>query len=114
MSLVNGELSAERVTGVLEYVEKHRPAHTHAVLTAYQRLVAAEIARGQASVEHAGPITPASLAAIAATLTQKYGRRITPVARRNDQLLAGIRVRVADDLYESSVAGHLTALAPAR
>jgi F-type H+-transporting ATPase subunit delta len=111
VSLVNGELSAERVTGVLEYIEKHKPAHPHAVLNAYYRLVAAEVARGQAVVEHAGPITPAAVNAIAAKLATKYQRKISPIAQRNDALLAGIRVRVGDDVYESSVAGQLAALA---
>lgn len=111
LSLVDGQLSADRVTGVLEYVEKHRPAHTHAVLIAYQRLVAAEIARGQAVVEHAGPLAPDALATIATNLTAKYGRKIEAIARRNDSLLAGVRVRVGDDLYDSTVANQLSALA---
>jgi F-type H+-transporting ATPase subunit delta len=110
-SLVDGEISPERVTGVLEYVEKHCLAHPHSVLMEYHRLVAAEIARGQAVVEHAGPVNPASVAAIVANLTSRYGRRITPVTKRNDALLAGVRIRVGDDVYESSVSGRLEALA---
>lgn len=113
MSVVNGELSSERVAGVLEYIEKHRPANPHAVLSAYHRYVAAEVARGQAVVEHAGPINPATVAAIAASLTSRYGRKVTAVTKRNDALLAGVRVRVGDDLYESSVSGQLQALAAA-
>ena len=113
LSIVNGELSAERVAGVLEYIEKHRPAHPHAVLTAYHRLVAAEVARGQAVIEHAGAISPAAASAIAAHFTAHYRRKITAVPQRNDALLAGLRVRIGDDVYESSVAGHLAALGAA-
>ncbi len=113
LSVVDGELSAERVGGVLEYVEKHCPAHPHAVLSAYHRLVATEVARGQAVVEHAGPVSPATVAAIGASMTARYQRKITAVAQRNDALLAGVRVRVGDDLYESSVAGQLETLAAA-
>ena len=54
LSLVEGRLSTDRVAGVLEYIEKHRPANTLAVLKAYRRLATAEFARGQAVVEHAG------------------------------------------------------------
>ena len=111
LSLVNGTLSPERVSGVLEYIEKHRPAHSVAVLKAYHRLVIAEVARGQAVVDHAGPIQDSVLANIAAAMSRKYSRPITGVARRNDALLAGLRVRVGDDVYESSVAGQLDALA---
>jgi F-type H+-transporting ATPase subunit delta len=113
LSLADGELSPERVAGVLDYVEKHRPAHTGAVLKAYQRLVAGEVARTQAVIEHAGSVNPAIPASIAAAMSKKYGRKIGSVAKRNDALLAGLRVRVGDDVYESSVASQLATLASA-
>ncbi|MDB6170688.1 MAG: hypothetical protein JWM88_3552 [Verrucomicrobia bacterium] len=113
LSLVNGSLSPERVAGVLEYVEKHRPAHLLAVLKAYQRLVSAEFARGQAVVEHAGAVSDATLAAIGEAMTRKYGRKVSAVSKQNDSLLAGLRVRVGDDSYESSIAGQLATLAGA-
>jgi F-type H+-transporting ATPase subunit delta len=113
LSVVDGQLSSERVAGVLEYIEKHKPSHTLAVLRAYQRLVAAEVARNQAVVEHAGPVSTATLAAIESAMAAKYGRKIATVTRPNDKLLAGVRVRVGDDVYESSVAGQLAALGTA-
>jgi F-type H+-transporting ATPase subunit delta len=111
LSFANGVISAERVAGVLEYVEKHRPANSMALLKAYHRLIAAEVARGQAVIEHAGPIESGALTAIAAAMARKYGRPVSAVERRNDALLAGVRVRIGDDLYESSVAGQLATLA---
>lgn len=111
LSFANGAISAAQVGGVLEYIEKHRPAHSMAVLKAYQRLIAAEVARGQAVVEHAGPIESTALNEIASALAKKYGRPVTAVEKRNDALLAGVRVRIGDDLYESSVAGQLATLA---
>ncbi len=111
--MADGALSAERVAGVLAYIEKHRPAHALSVLRTYQRFVVAEVARARALVEHAGPIHESVLQEIAGAMTRKYGRTIAAVARRNDALLAGLRIRVGDDLYEASVAGHLAALADA-
>lgn len=113
LSIVDGNLSSDRVAGVLQYIEKHRPDSPIAVLRAYQRLVAAEVARGQAVVEHAGPVPAATLAAIESAMAKKYGRRIATVAQSNPRLLAGVRVRVGDDLYESSVAAQLAALGAA-
>jgi F-type H+-transporting ATPase subunit delta len=113
LSVVDGVLSTDRVAGVLEYIEKHRPANTLAVLKAYQRLVAAEFARGQAVVEHAGFVNASALDAIAAALSKKYSRPVSWVAKPNPTLLAGLRVRVGDDTFESSVAGQLGALAAA-
>jgi len=111
LSLVDGLVSAERVTGVLGYLEKIQPAHPLAVLKVYQRLIATELARSQAIVEHAGAVSDSVLQAIGAAMTKKYGRAVTASARANPKLLAGLRVRVGDDVYESSVAGRLSQLA---
>lgn len=113
LSLENGVVSAERVAGVLEYLEKNPPARPQLVLVAYRKLVAAELAKGEARVEHAGPVAPAALSGIAAALTKRYGRPVTAVAAPNPALLAGLRVRIGDDVFESSVAGQLAALASA-
>jgi F-type H+-transporting ATPase subunit delta len=113
LSVVNHSVSTDRVAGVLEYIEKHKPANPVMVLKAYYRLVATELAKSEALVEHAGTITEATLAAIAAAMTKKYGRAVTATAKPNPALLAGLRVHVSDDVYESSVAGQLSALAVA-
>ena len=113
MSMVDGAVSPERVGGVLEYVEKNPPHNAILVLKAYHRLVATEVAKSQPVVEHAGAVTDGMLAAIAAAMSKKYGRTVTATAKPNPALLAGIRVHVGDDIYESSVAGQLAALASA-
>jgi F-type H+-transporting ATPase subunit delta len=113
MSMVDGLVSTERVGGVLEYVEKNPPHNAILVLKAYHRLVATEVAKSQAIVEHAGAISDTTLSSITAAMSKKYGRTVTATAKPNPALLAGIRVHVGDDIYESSVAGQLAALASA-
>ena len=113
LSVADGAVSAERVGGVLAYVEKNRPANPVMVLRAYHRLVATELAKSVAVVEHAGVVDDALLATIAASMSKKYGRPVAASGRPNATLLAGLRVRVGDDVYESSVAGQLSALASA-
>lgn len=110
LSVVDGAVSADRVAGVLAYVEKHTPANSVLVLKAYHRLVAVELAKGEARVEHAGAVAPDALSAIGAAMSKKYGRPVAATSRPNPALLAGLRVRVGDDVYESSVAGQLAAL----
>ena len=111
LSLVDGQISADRVTGVLGYIEKTQPAHQLTVLKSYRRLVTTELAKSLAVIEHAGAVSNSILQAIAASMTKKYGRAITASERTNPSLLAGLRVRVGDDVYESSVAGQLSVLA---
>ena len=110
LSFVDGLLSSEQVAGVLGYVEQHHPVSAVAILKAYQRLIAAEVAKGVALVEHSGPVSASVLAGIAASLSARYQRPVTASAKANPALLAGLRVRIGDDLFESSVAGQLAAL----
>lgn len=110
LSMVEGTISQERVQGVLEYIEKHKPANPLQVLKFYHRLVAAELAKSRAVVEHAGSIENSLLKNIAAAFSKRYERAITAVGKPNPSLIAGIRVRVGDDVYESSIASRLEAL----
>jgi F-type H+-transporting ATPase subunit delta len=43
-------------------------------------------------------------------MTKRYSRPVTATAKPNAKLLAGLRVRVGSDIYESSVAGQLATL----
>ena len=113
LSLVDGQVSQDRVAGILSYIEKHRTNDALDVLRAYQRLIATEMAKGVAVVEHAGPIEPQTVQSIAASLSRKYNRPVRATTKENPSLLAGLRVRVGDDVYESSVAGQLHELSTA-
>ena len=113
LSLVNGEISPEQVHGVLGYIEKSQPRQMLALLKLYHRAIATEFAKSQAVVEHAGPVNDSVLASIGAAMTKKYQRTVTATAKRNDSLLAGLRVRVGSDVYESTVSGQLAALSSA-
>jgi len=111
LSLADGQVSPERVAAVLAYVQQHPPRHPRMVLKDYRRLIARQLARHHARVEHAGAIDDAILSSLAAALSRRYRRPITATAQANPALIAGLRIRVGDDLYESSIAGQLAALA---
>jgi F-type H+-transporting ATPase subunit delta len=110
LSLVNGIVSAAQVEGVLAYLEKHPPANPLAVLRAYQRLIARELAKSELVVEHAGPVADGILRTLEGALTQKYKRQVAAKAVHNAELIAGLRLRIGDDIYEASVASQLEQL----
>lgn len=110
LSVEAGNVSAERVGGVLAYLQKNPPRQPVAVLKQYRRLIARELGRSQALVEHAGAIHAGILRALETALTLKYQRPIATAVRPNPRLIAGLRIRVGDDIYESSVAGQLATL----
>jgi F-type H+-transporting ATPase subunit delta len=110
LSVVNGVVSPEQVAGVLGWVEKTSPRRPVALLKAYHHRIALELAKSRAEVEHAGPVSDATLKQIEAAMTKRYSRVVTASARPNPKLLAGLRVRVGSDVYESSVANQLAKL----
>jgi len=110
LSLVNGAVSPEQVTGVLAYVEKSAPRQSLSLLKLYHRAIAVEFAKSQALIEHAGTISDTTLKMIEGAMSQKYKRVITASARPNPALLAGVRVRVGSDVYESTVSNQLAQL----
>ena len=110
LSLVNGAVSPEQVAGVLGWVEQHSPRRPVALLKAYYHRIAIELAKSRAEVEHAGPVSTDSLKLIEGAMSQRYKRVITASAKPNPRLLAGLRVRVGSDVYESSITGQLATL----
>lgn len=110
LSLDDGRLSAERVEGVLAWVDKHRPPSAIALLRAYRRLVEAEVARNRAVIEFAGNIAPATFQQIAEAMSRRCGRPVTAVPVPRPELVAGVRVRVGCDIYENSIVSQLANL----
>lgn len=110
VSLDDGVVSAERVAGVLAWFEKVQPPRSLAILREYHRLVLAEINKTNARVEHAGALPDDALTAIAASLSKRYNRAVSATAAENPALIAGVRVSIGDDVFESSIAGQLESL----
>jgi F-type H+-transporting ATPase subunit delta len=112
MSLEGGVVSSDLVGAVLAALTKSRAAHQlRPLLRAYLANIRRELARGEARIEHAGPLATAEADAIAAHFSKLLGRTVRPVARRNDALLAGFRVRVGDDVTDLTASLRLANLA---
>lgn len=110
MSLENGEVSSERVHGVLKSLEKSGQRHQLAVLKAYLKLVEREVAKSTAVISHAGRLSPELAANVAQQLSKKYNRNIAPVTREDSSLIGGLRVVVDCDVYDASIASTLASL----
>ena len=109
-SLESGEVSTERVDGVLKSLAKNPPRHHIAILKAYIKFVEREVAKGTAVINYAGELSSDMIVGIVNQLSAKYGRSITSVLREDPSLVAGLRVVVDCDVYDASIASSLASL----
>jgi F-type H+-transporting ATPase subunit delta len=111
LSLEDGLVSAERVQAVLATLRKHPPRKPKTVLKHYLYYIKQEINRSRAVIEYAGQIDEAGIAAIENYLSKNYNRTITTTTVENEDLIAGFRISIGDDIFDASVAGRLNNLA---
>lgn len=113
LSFEGDQISSDRVTGVLEWVDKTRPSDATSVLRNYKHLVEDEMARHRAVIEFAGALELDSFQKIAEAMSKRYDRKIEAVPVAKPELIAGVRVRVGCDIYENSIVSQLEALSNA-
>jgi F-type H+-transporting ATPase subunit delta len=111
LSLQDGEVSAERVTAILATLRANPPRDAKAVLRVYAKLIKRAIAGQTVTVESAVALEPSSLTAISEHFSQQYARPVTVQSVINPSLIAGLRARIGDDLYDASISGRLERLA---
>ncbi|MEM8867895.1 MAG: F0F1 ATP synthase subunit delta [Verrucomicrobiota bacterium] len=108
----DGDVVTEpKVSEVLAGLRQVQPRHHYVLLKCYLEYIRREVAAQTAVVATPSALSPEALAAIESNFTAVYGRKITAVTENDPSLIAGVRVRVGDDLYDASVAGRLKRLA---
>lgn len=111
LSLEQGQVSAARVAAVLEALADKPVRTLKPLLKLYHRYLRNEVRRSQAVVEHAGEVSDQLLQEIATSFSSHYSRPIQVETRERQDLIAGVRILIGDDVYDSSVAGRLQDLA---
>ncbi len=113
LSLDDGTVSEEKVEAILAVLAENPPRRFKPILKQYLRIIKQEIRKSQAVVEHCGELGEETLRNLESRLTARYSRTIQVTTRENPDLIAGIRVSIADDVYDISLAGQLETLASA-
>ena len=106
----DGALDPARVRLVAERLATSRRRGALPVLLNFQRLVRLETGRHTAVVESATPLADSVRAQIAQGLARTYGPDLETAFRDNPTLIAGVRIKVASDVYDGSVRARLNAL----
>ncbi|MGJ8640528.1 MAG: F0F1 ATP synthase subunit delta [Opitutaceae bacterium] len=111
LSKDNGVVTEAKVSEVLAGLKQVKHRHHLTVLKSFLNYLRREVALQTAVVATPGALSAAALKAIETNYSKIYGRPITATTVQDSSLIAGVRVRVGDDVYDASVSGRLQRLA---
>jgi len=107
---VGGMLQDSRVRHMAEGARQAGGRDALALLQEFRHLIALEEARHEARVQSAVPLSEELHHAVESDLEQRYGKGLKTTFEEKPQLIAGMRIRVGNDIYDGSVRGRLAAL----
>ena len=110
LSFTDGKLDEQKVNQVVQSVLTEKPRHYGEVLKDYQRLVRLEVAKRHAVVESATQLNSNLSDLLITKLKSRYGDDLTVEFKTNPTLLGGLRVKLADDVWDGSVRNRLRTL----
>jgi F-type H+-transporting ATPase subunit delta len=108
--LVNGLLDDNRVRHTVDAVLASEPRGYLATLAHFQRLLKIEVDRRSVRVESATPLDPVLEAEIRNSLQRQYGAGLNFVFAVVPELIGGLRIKVASDVFDGTVRGRLNRL----
>lgn len=111
LSLKDGRIDDERVKAVLESLRQNPPTNYKQVLERYFLKIQAELRKENARVDYAGSLSTEAIEKMRNDLCRYYNRDIKITTNANPELLGGIKIRIGDDVWETTIAGYLEKLA---
>lgn len=111
LSKEDGLVTEARVVEVLAGLKQFRHRSYLIILKTFLVRLRRELALQTAVVSTPNLLSEETLEKISAKYSAIYGRTISAEVEEDTSLIAGVRVRVGDDLYDASVAGRLQRLA---
>ena len=109
-SFTEGKLNEESVRTIVQTVIDKKPRKYTEILKNYQRLIRVEVAKRHAVIESATDLAGDMRQQLLGTLRSKYGQELTTEFKISPELIGGVRVKIASDVWDSSVRGHLSRL----
>ena len=109
-SFTDSKLDHSKVRTVAQKIAEAKPRHYVDILKDYQRLVRLEVEKRHAVIESAAELDEATRGQLEQTLRAKYGNDLTTEFKVTPELIAGIRVRLGSDVWDSSVRERLSRL----
>lgn len=104
----DGYLCAKRIQAIAREFSKNPTPSSRNLLKAYHAIIRREFSREQAVVEYYGQ--QVAVAELSKQLSSYYGRPVRVITVENADLIAGVRIRIGDDIWDGSIAGRLHTL----
>jgi F-type H+-transporting ATPase subunit delta len=106
----NGKLDESKVRLVLSEVVSRRPQFHAQILQELHRLVRLELESRAAVVQTASVLSPAEQQEMQVSLQGRFGSDLSVTFAVNEDLIAGIRLKVGSDVYDANVKERLARL----
>ena len=111
LSKDNGVVTESKLAEVLVAFQQVQHRRHLKVLKTFLNYLRREVALQTAVVSTPTELSDDVLKAIEVQFSKLYNRTVNAVTQPDTSLIAGVRVRVGDDVYDASVAGRLQRLA---
>ena len=111
LSKDSGVVTESKVAEVLAGLQQVQHRHHLTVLKTFLNYLRREVALQTAVVSTPTGLSEDALKAIEVQFSKLYNRPVNAVTQPDTSLIAGVRVRVGDDVFDASVAGRLQRLA---
>lgn len=106
----DGQVNEEHLRLAIEKLATEKPRDYRGMLQALRRLLRAEAAKKQVTVESAVELADATADEVKKSLASQYGKDLNFVFKVTPELLGGMRIRVGNDLFDGSVKARLEQL----
>ncbi len=107
----NGEMNEAHLRAAIAKLSSEKPRGYRGMLQALRRLIRAELAEKQVTVESASHLDQMTMTTLENSLRQQYGQDLVFNFKTTPDLLGGMRVRVGNDVFDGSVKARLARLA---
>jgi F-type H+-transporting ATPase subunit delta len=109
-SFTDGQLDPGRIASLVDSILAKKPRNYLKILEYYKRLLRLEAEKRHAQIETTTALEPQIASQISINLARRYGNDLTTEFVVNPALLGGMRIRVGNDVWDSSVRNRLERL----
>lgn len=106
----DGQVNEEHLRMAIEKLATEKPRDYRGMLQALRRLLRAEEAKKQVTIESAVELADSTAEEVKKSLASQYGKDLNFAFKVTPELLGGMRIRVGNDLFDGSVKARLEQL----